>query len=119
MRAFTPSATWTPVCSAAGMVDRSDVRRGEGWRLPPPTRVRGEFFSLGGLLAPYVKARTPFAPWTLSAAFLLTLGVWDPLMRGGPFDSILLGLAAYELLIGLTRVETPQPARATQRVRRD
>ena len=84
------------------MVDRSSGRQAEGWRGAGLKRApRGEFFSLGGLLVPYVKTRTSFAPWTLSAAILLTLACWDPLISGGRFDAILFGLAAYELLIGL------------------
>jgi hypothetical protein len=70
-----------------------------------PALPRGEFFSLGGLFAPYVTSRAPFAPWTLSAAILTALSAWDPITSGGAFDSILLGLAAYELLIGLTRAD--------------
>ena len=68
-----------------------DNRR--SWRLRGVPR--GEFFSLGGLLLPYVKTRTSFGPWTLSAATLLMFASWDPLMNGGPFDTILLGLTAY------------------------
>ena len=77
---------------------------------------RGDFFSLGGLFVPYVNTRTPFAPWTLSAAILLTLSCWDPIASGGRFDAILFGLAAYELLIGLTRSDERHPVRvaATQ-----
>ena len=63
-------------------------------------------------------ARTPgsLAPWLLSAAVLVSLACWDPLARGGRVDSILLGLAAYELLIALTRpVGEPAPSRAMRR----
>ena len=66
---------------------------------------RGDFFSLGGLLAPCARTPGSLAPWTLSAAILVALASWDPLARGGPFDITLLGLAAYELLIALTRPE--------------
>jgi hypothetical protein len=63
----------------------------------------GEFFSLGGLLAPYAPTHGSLAPWLLTAAVLVALASWDPLTRGGRFDAVLLGLAAYELLIALTR----------------
>ena len=65
----------------------------------------GEFFSLGGVLAPYARTQRSLAPWLLSAAILVALASWDQLTRGGPFDITLLGLAAYELLIALTRPE--------------
>ena len=77
---------------------------------------RGEFFSLGGLLVPYVKTPASFAPWTLSAAMLLAVAAWDPFMNGGRFDAILFGLAAYELLIGLTQPPKPQTVSVTARV---
>ena len=73
-----------------------------------PCLVRGQFFSLGGLLASYARTRSTLAPWTLSAAVLVALASWDPMARGGGFDITLLGLAAYELLIALT-----QPAART------
>jgi hypothetical protein len=74
---------------------------------------KGEFFSLGSVLAACVRTRTPLAPWTLSAAILVALASWDPLVRGGRFDMILLGLAAYELLIALTQ---PRPETKVARV---
>jgi hypothetical protein len=77
---------------------------------------RGEFFSIGGLLVPFVKTPTSFAPWTLSAAMLLAFAAWDPSMNGGRFDAILFGLAAYELLIGLTQPPKPQTISVTARV---
>jgi hypothetical protein len=69
-----------------------------------PGLPRGDFFSLGGVLAACVKTDSVLAPWTLSAALLVALACWDPLTRGGGVDVILLGLAAYELLIALTRL---------------
>ena len=65
----------------------------------------GDFFSLGGILATWTRTPGSIAPWTLSAAVLIALASWDPLARGGAFDATLLGLAAYELLIALTRSE--------------
>jgi hypothetical protein len=66
---------------------------------------RGDFFSLGGILATWTRTPGSIAPWTLSAAVLMALASWDPLAKGGAFDATLLGLAAYELLIALTRSE--------------
>jgi len=92
------------------MAVREQVRHGEPWRGIRRRGVfPGEFFSLGALFVPYVKTRTSFAPWTLSAAILLTLSCWDPIASGGRFDAILFGLAAYELLIGLTRPDERHP----------
>jgi hypothetical protein len=65
-------------------------------------RERGVFFSLGGLVASCLPARMRLVPWLLAAVVLAALGCWDRVARGGPFDAILLGLAAYELLIALT-----------------
>jgi hypothetical protein len=65
-------------------------------------RWRGEFFSLGGLLAPLAGPLPHLLPWACSAAALSFLALWDPITKGGEFDAILLGLAAYEMLIGLT-----------------
>lgn len=73
-------------------------------------RFRGEFFSLGGLLAPYATTRLTLAPWAFSAALLAMLGSWDPIATGGEFDAILIGLAGYELLIGLTTDRRDQSA---------
>ena len=56
-----------------------------------------------------MKTRTPFGPWTLSAATLLMLASMGPLMTGGHFDTILLGLPRTKLLIG-TQPHEPQPA---------
>lgn len=67
--------------------------------------VRGDFFSIGGLLAPHATTRLALAPWAFAAALLTTLAMWDPVARGGEADVILLGLAAYELLIGLTATD--------------
>jgi hypothetical protein len=81
-----------------------------------PRLPRGELFSLGGVLMPFARTPGSLAPWLLSAAVLVSLACWDPLARGGPFDTILLGLAAYELLIALTRpAGEPSPSRAMQR----
>ena len=97
------------------------VRRSDGvaatGRQPLLARLpKGEFFSLGSVFAACVGTRTPLAPWTLSAAILVALASWDPIARGGRFDMILIGLAAYELIIALTQ---PLPERKAARVRAD
>jgi hypothetical protein len=81
-----------------------DARPGTPARAPRQARRwRGEFFSLGGLLAPYATSRLALAPWAFSAGLLTALAFSDPVLRDGEVDAILVGLAAYELLIGLTR----------------
>jgi hypothetical protein len=67
--------------------------------------VPGELFSLGGLLSLGIRPRFVSAPWIASALVLAALGLWDTAMRGAPPDFILLGLAGYELVIGLTEEE--------------
>jgi hypothetical protein len=68
------------------------------------TVPHGDFFSVGGMLAAYgIHSGGSLAPWLLSASVLVALASWDPLATGGRFDMILLGLAAYELLIAITR----------------
>jgi len=93
------------IAPTAGVNVGSDtVRRARGAGvILVPRLPRGDFFSLGGVLAPYLTRRHTLAPWTLSAAVLVALASWDPVVTGGGFDVTLLGLAAYELLIALTR----------------
>jgi len=86
----------------ASSVMRSEHPLSPEAALPRETSARGEFFSLGGVLAPYATTKLALAPWAFAAALLTTLALWDPVARGGEADAILLGLAAYELLIGLT-----------------
>jgi len=65
-----------------------------------PTRL--EFFSLGGVLAFFWHSRPTLVPYVLAASTLSILSCWD-LFRGvGHADFIMLGLAAYELTLGLT-----------------
>jgi len=66
----------------------------------PPSTV--EYFSLGGLIALWWRPRTRLVPWIVAAALLAGLGCWDLLARSGAVDFILVGLAGYELVIGLT-----------------
>lgn len=70
-----------------------------------------EFFSLGGLLATCWKSRPSLVPWILTSSLLLGLSFWDLLSRGGRIDFIVLGLAAYELALGL--IETSSSTEMT------
>jgi hypothetical protein len=60
-------------------------------------------FSLGGLIGRFWRPRRQWMPWTAAAAGLAIGGVYDVVTVGRGPDFILLGLAAYELLVGLTR----------------
>lgn len=64
--------------------------------------MRGELFSIGGLIRRWRGWRPGPAPWICAALGLSLAAVWDLLRQGGPVDFILLGLAGYELVIGLT-----------------
>jgi hypothetical protein len=79
-------------------------------RQRPSTLPHLEFFSLGGVLATWWRPRNLVMPWVVSAAVLLLLSCWDVFGRAGRADFILIGLAGYELLIGLTE-EGDQPDR--------
>ena len=50
---------------------------------------------------------TVWLPWAIAAGALIVLGCWDPLFRGTQADCILIGLAGYEMVIGLTE-ENPR-----------
>jgi hypothetical protein len=66
--------------------------------------VRGTFFSLGGLLVRWWPAWPLWiSPWSATALMLATAAFWDAAQRGGEVDFILLGLAGYEVVIGLTQ----------------
>ena len=63
-----------------------------------------EFFSIGGLFARWWPIGTPgVAPWVCASSVLTSGAIWDWLRVGGSVDFVLLGLAAYELVIGLTQ----------------
>ena len=62
----------------------------------------GSFFSLGAILRRYVPTRHPSTPWVIAAFVLCAASSWDWVAKGGPIDFILLGVAGYELVIGLT-----------------
>jgi hypothetical protein len=98
---------------------RVGADRGDSQRIEMRRAVqRGVFFSLGGLVAPYVPWRFRLAPWLFAALGLAVLGCWDRLARGGSFDGILLGLAAYELLIALTLPLEPSAGHSAEETRR-
>jgi hypothetical protein len=63
---------------------------------------QGSFFSLGGLLARVWRTRSPMTPWVCASSVLTAGAIWDRMRTGGPIDFVLLGLAGYELVIGLT-----------------
>ena len=58
-------------------------------------------FSLGALLARYWHPAYPLLPWALTSAMLTVAAMWDYWSRGGSIDYVVLGLAAYELMLGL------------------
>jgi hypothetical protein len=66
------------------------------------TAQRLEFFSLGGVLSIWWSPAILELPWVVAAASLVLLSCWDVFDGAGRVDFILIGLAAYELLIGLT-----------------
>ena len=61
-----------------------------------------ELFSIGGLLARWWKTEPLWLPWAVASVVLLVGACWDPLVRGAQADFILVGLAGYEMMIGLT-----------------
>lgn len=62
----------------------------------------GTFFSLGGLFARLWRTRSAMTPFVCASSLLTAGAIWDRLRTGGPIDFVLLGLAGYELVIGLT-----------------
>ena len=62
-------------------------------------------FSLGALLSRTWKPTYILLPWALTSAMLTTAAMWDFWTRGGPIDYTVLGLAAYELMMGLMEDE--------------
>jgi hypothetical protein len=61
-----------------------------------------EFFSLGGLLRSFWRTRPELLPYIVAASILSLLSCWDLFRGAGRADFILLGLAGYELVLGLT-----------------
>jgi hypothetical protein len=62
-------------------------------------------FSLGALLARVWKPAHALLPWAFSSALLTVAAMWDYWDRGGAIDYLVLGLAAYELMMGLMEEE--------------
>ena len=77
---------------------------------------RHEFFSLGALVANAWRPAHVLLPWALTSAVLTVIAMWDYWRQGGPIDYIVLGLAAYELMIGLLEESAPEPQRHPQRL---
>lgn len=72
--------------------------------------VRGSFFSLGAWLSRVWHTRSPMTPFVCVSSVLTAGAIWDKVRTGGPIDFILLGLAGYELVIGLTEEQAVTPA---------
>jgi hypothetical protein len=70
--------------------------------------VHPSFFSIGGLLARCWRAKSPITPWICASSVLTSGALWDAVRTGGPIDFIMLGLAGYELVIGLTEEPAPR-----------
>jgi hypothetical protein len=66
------------------------------------TRRPPAFFSLGAIVRLCWRPEPLWAPWVCSASALTVLAMWDVVARAGRPDFILLGLAGYELILGLT-----------------
>lgn len=69
------------------------------------------FFTLGGALARVWRPSYRLLPWALTSAMLTVAGLWDYWVGRGPIEWIVVGLAAYEFMVGLS-VEAVPPARA-------
>ena len=79
-------------------------------------RVHG-WFTLGGLLATAWRPSQPLLPWALTSALLTVAALWGHWTSGGPVDWVVLGLAAYELMMGLLgEEEEPNVSRVTSPV---
>jgi hypothetical protein len=87
-------------------IDGIDLQRGQ-------TRPHLEFFSLGGLLAILWRPSVQLLPWIIASATLFLLSCWDVFRGAGRMDFILMGLAAYELVIGLTEEQPGTEATAS------
>jgi hypothetical protein len=65
-------------------------------RRPPP------LFSIGVILRHWWRPSSALAPFACAAALLTALSMWDFVAASGPVDFVVLGLAGYELILGLT-----------------
>ena len=63
------------------------------------------WFTLGGSLAAVWKPSYPLLPWALSSALLIVAGLWDYWTARGPIEWMVVGLAAYELMLGLLHLD--------------
>ena len=59
-------------------------------------------FSLGGVLARWWRPSNLCLPWAIVAIVIAACAFWDSVVRGGRIDFIMIGLACYELVMGLT-----------------
>jgi hypothetical protein len=99
--------------SAAFVITVRIVERPTIKKLMCPLRHNDPMFSLGGLIGRFWRPRRQWMPWTAAAAGLAIAGLYDLLTVGRGPDFILLGLAAYELLVGLTNdPRKPPPDKA-------
>ena len=73
-------------------------------------------FTLGGLLATAWRPSQPLLPWALTSALLTVAALWGHWTTGGPVDWVVLGLAAYELMMGLLGEEESSMSRVTSPV---
>lgn len=68
-------------------------------------------FSLGGVLARWWRPSAIWMPWTIAAIVIAACAFWDSVVRGGRIDFIMIGLASYELIVGLTEERAPDASR--------
>ncbi len=69
-------------------------------------------FSLGATLSFFWKPSYRLLPWAFTSAMLTLAAMWDFWTRGGSIDYIVLGLAGYEMMIGLMEEEAPATFRS-------
>jgi len=72
-------------------------------------------FSLGAVLARYWHPAYPLLPWALTSAMLTVAAMWDRWSRGGAIDYVVLGLGAYELMLGLLEEQRQAEAHPDRR----
>ena len=90
--------------------DRGSDHTVGGITLAPSIGVRQHgFFSLGGFLARFWHPAYVLLPWAFTSALLTVFALWDHWTRGGAIDYTVLGLAAYELMLGLMEEDAPEP----------
>ena len=67
--------------------------------------MKSHLFSIGGTVSRFCSVGPAWAPGAFAALILSVGAFWDPLVRSGRVDFILLGLAGYELVLALTEEE--------------